>query len=267
MFSGTIAVIIWLILRRFLGGQKSGLIISLLVVLWMAFAHLRLFFGDDDYKNIHFLGSNLVLIPIFTPVGLFGIIYIIKKKLSVKITSTINVMSIVIISFLVIQIIFYYINEDLQHSSLNEFVDIPITQSNVVNKPDVYVLVLDAYSGDITLQNDFGYDNSEFKSKLESKGFVITKKSFSNYPNTNLSLPSIMNMVYLDFLADELGKDSRDVRIIKKLLDNNNVMRIFNANGYWYFLANSKASLTFLVNWLVLIFKYLLRNCSALTSL
>src|SRR3989344_4293589 len=81
MFSGTIAVIIWLILRRFLGGQKSGLIISLLVVLWMAFAHLRLFFGDDDYKNIHFLGSNLVLIPIFTPVGLFGIIYIIKKKL------------------------------------------------------------------------------------------------------------------------------------------------------------------------------------------
>ena len=47
----------------------------------------------------------------------------------------------------------------------------------------------------LNLNYDFGYDLQPFENKLNERGFMVPA-SFSNYPNTEFSLPSIMNMMY-----------------------------------------------------------------------
>ena len=231
LFSLLIIGILWIIIRIFIGGKKSALIISIFLILWISISQIRLL-SVDQTNVISFFGTNLFLIPIFTIIGILLIIYIIKQNISKGSISIINTISIVIFSFLVFQIVSYDLENNFELQSIDEFVEIPIIQSNVVEKPDVYFLVLDAYSGDITLEQDYNYDNSEFKSELKNRGFVVQKPSYSNYPNTELSMPSIMNMVYLDFLGSELGEDSQNKKFAIELKKQNKVMKIFKENQY-----------------------------------
>ena len=77
-----IAAGIWLFLRYFIGGRKSALIISLLLIIWIILSHIRLLFVDGSYESVQFLGSNIILIPLSMILGISGIIYIIRKKIS-----------------------------------------------------------------------------------------------------------------------------------------------------------------------------------------
>jgi len=240
IFSIIVMGIAWIILRYFLGTTKSALILSLLVFLAVVFCYTRLFFatGGADVtataadESLLFLGQNLVLAPMFLAVGIFLIIYIIRRKISKEINSVVNAMAVVLVFFVIFQAMLYYSSEDIVNSSLFPLVEVPIFQSNVTEKPDVYLILLDAYSGDTTLKKDYGFDNSEFKNKLKERGFFVPKNSFSNYPNTELSMPSIMNMMYLDNFTDVMGIDSKDKLALIELRQENNVMNIFQANEY-----------------------------------
>ena len=238
--------ILWIVTKIFVGGKKSALIISVFLILWISISQIRTIVINLEYEIIQIFGSNKFLIPLFFIITIPVVIYIIKRNISNDSTSIINAISIVIFAFLIFQVVSYdSVNMD-EYISITENIQIPIIPSNVVEKPDVYVLVLDAYSGDITLEQDFNYDNSEFKNELKNRGFVVQKPSYSNYPNTNLSMPSIMNMVYLDSIAEELGKDSRVLTGIKEIRNENNAMKIFKENNYYivsfFGVANAAAS-------------------------
>ena len=232
IFSITVIGIAWIILRYFLGTTKSALMLSLLVFLTVIFCYTRLFFAEGDNESLQVFGQNLILGPMFLAAGIFLVIYIIRRKISKGINSVVNVMSVVLVFFVIFQAMLYYSSEDIDGSPLFALVELPIFQSNVTEKPDVYLILLDAYSGDTTLKIDYGFDNSEFKNKLKERGFFVPKNSFSNYPNTELSMPSIMNMVYLDNFTDAMSKDSKDKLALIELRQENNVMNIFQANGY-----------------------------------
>ena len=47
-----------------------------------------------------------------------------------------------------------------------------LSQSSI-NDPDVYYIILDAYSRDDVLQEDLGFDNSDFISNMKAMGFVF----------------------------------------------------------------------------------------------
>ena len=64
-------------------------------------------------------------------------------------------------------------------------------------KPDIYYIILDGYSRDDTLLDFFDYDNTPFLNELEAMGFYVARCSQSNYAQTQLSLSSSTNMVYL----------------------------------------------------------------------
>ena len=231
VISLAIATTIWIILRNFLGGKKSALIISIFLILWISISQIRLA-SFSDSGELQFFGSNIFLIPLFLIIGVIVLIYIIRKDISREIISTINVSSIVIFSFLLFQIVTYDIENNFQIESISDYVEIPIKQSDVVDKPDVYLLILDAYSGDVTLEKDYNFDNSKFKNELRDRGFFVQEPSYSNYPNTEFSLPSIMNMIYLDFLSEEFGKDSKNKITAIELRKQNKVMEIFKENQY-----------------------------------
>ncbi len=69
------------------------------------------------------------------------------------------------------------------------------------NARDVYFIVLDRYASSETLEELYGFDNTDFLTALSLRGFVIAEDSWANYARTGLSLLSTLTMDYLDGAA------------------------------------------------------------------
>jgi len=230
LISAGIVALAWLILRFFVG-RKSSLLVSWFLILFAVHGNLHIFLLTHENEFLQIFGKNLVLGPIFIVVLIVGIIYLIKTKSVSEKTSIANVMSITIVGFLLGSMLLYVI-ENPADLTASAYVDLPIITTEIEKKPDVYVFLLDENSGRELLTQDFNFDLTNIENEYEKRGFLVPKKSYSNYPHTTLSLPSILNMKYLDFLPEELGTDSKDRRLLYKITDQNNVMKIFKKNGY-----------------------------------
>jgi hypothetical protein len=76
--------------------------------------------------------------------------------------------------------------------------------------PDIYYIITDSYGRSDLLASDFQFSNSEFISDLEKMGFYVAKCSQSNYPRTDVSLGSSLNMDYLQNLNDKFNPKNED---------------------------------------------------------
>jgi hypothetical protein len=76
--------------------------------------------------------------------------------------------------------------------------------------PDIYYIILDSYGRSDLLKANFQYDNSAFLSDLEKSGFYIAECSQSNYPRTDISLGSSLNLDYLQNLNDRFIPENAD---------------------------------------------------------
>ena len=227
----SITFLSWVILRKFIGSQRSGLIISLVIMSFINLGNIRFFISDNPTESLQSSVEGQILVSILLLVNVIGIIYFLKKhRLDAK-TSIANVVSMTMIGVLIFSITSFSITT-ADDNSLANLSDIPVQISDVENKPNIYFIILDEYAGSIQLKNDFNFDNSNFSIELEKRDFFVGNESFSNYPNTSLSVPSIMNMIYFDFIPDKLGKDSKNIRVVEKMINENNVMKILQANGY-----------------------------------
>ena len=229
--SVSITFLSWIILRKFIGGQRSGLILSLVIMCFINLGNISIFISDDPTESLQSSAEGQILGSILLIISVIGIIYFLKTKTLDDKTSIANVISMTMIGFLIFNITTFSITTADDDSFL-KFSDIPVQISAVENKPNIYFIILDEYAGFIQLKNDFNFDNSNFRIDLEKRDFFVAKESFSNYPNTSLSVPSIINMIYFDFIPDNLGKDSKNIKVVEKMINENNVMKILQANGY-----------------------------------
>ncbi|MEX2192363.1 MAG: hypothetical protein WD717_03145 [Nitrosarchaeum sp.] len=94
---------------------------------------------------------------------------------------------------------------------------------------NIYFIILDEYAGTESLMKKFNYDNSGFENFLKRNGFFIPENTFSNYIETRLVLPSLLNMNYVNL--DTESKREQDM-IIQKITRNNIVMNNFKKMGY-----------------------------------
>ena len=230
-FSLVIVFFIWLGLRFIIGNSKAGLLSSFIVLLFFIYANLHTLIISLDNEVIQIFARNSVLGSIFLFCFIIGVIYLIKTKSTINKTFAANTMSIVIVAFLLINVATYYASSTVELTAYDAD-NIPVLIPNIEKKPNVYFILLDAHAGKQALDMDFNYDLTEFNNNLEKRGFVIPDKSYSNYPNTALSAPSIMNMIYLDFLTEDVGINSKDKSVPQYMLKHNTVMKIFNKNGY-----------------------------------
>ena len=229
--SVSITFLSWIILRKFIGGQRSGLILSLVIMCFINLGNIRIFISDNPTESLQSSAEGQILGSILLIISVIGIIYFLKTKTLDDKTSIANVISMTMIGFLIFNIASFSITTADDDSFL-KFSDIPVQISAVENKPNIYFIILDEYAGFIQLKNDFNFDNSNFRIDLEKRDFFVAKESFSNYPNTSLSVPSIINMIYFDFIPENLGKDSKNIKVVEKMINENNVMKILQANGY-----------------------------------
>jgi hypothetical protein len=228
----SITLVLLVGVRFFLKNKiKSSLIISVFIFLSLNFNHL---------KNI--IKSNELISQIndFYLVILYGILligisfYIIKSKRKLNnVTVITNTFAIILIIMVMIDIGSY----NVERISIQES-DVFVPNSNLkvsdsYGKPDVYVIVLDAYANHMILDKYFHYDNQKFLNELIEQGFFVSDEySHSNYLLTDLTIPSFLNMDYVHNLVSSNSSEKLREEQLKKMASNNLVMQNFKEMGY-----------------------------------
>ncbi|HMK08952.1 MAG TPA: hypothetical protein VK449_07985 [Anaerolineales bacterium] len=99
-------------------------------------------------------------------------------------------------------------------------------------RPDIYLIIMDAYERDDVLKRLHGYDNSPFLDGLRSMGFYVAPGSLSNYRHTELSLSSLLNMEYIQSYPDVLVDGKYNQWAIIQMINDNRVRRDLECIGY-----------------------------------
>jgi hypothetical protein len=100
--------------------------------------------------------------------------------------------------------------------------------------PDIYLLVLDKYTGSRMLTPHYGLDNRPFEDSLRARGFVVPADARANYIHTSLALAAMLNLDYLDDLPERFGVDNEDWELVYPLIENNRLAAFLRGQGYRY---------------------------------
>ncbi len=111
------------------------------------------------------------------------------------------------------------------------------TDKKIINKPDIYYIILDGYARSDVLSSLYGFDNSEFINFLTDNGFYVAEKSRSNYHRTQLSLASTINSEYLEYLRN--APNSLNGYYELKLFQKNRLSEFLKKEGYTIFNIDS----------------------------
>jgi hypothetical protein len=117
------------------------------------------------------------------------------------------------------------------------------TQTAAVDRPDIYLIILDAHGRQDVLKSLYHYDDGPFLQHLRDKGFFVADSSTSNYCYTQLSITSTLNLRYLDELA---GLHSDDWQPIWPLLRHSALVKTLKQRGYkWVAFESVREDLRF----------------------
>jgi hypothetical protein len=235
----------WVILKRILkNGRKAGLIISIALILFFTYGHIYNVVNDISIGNTD-VGRHRYLIIPFLVCFVLSIYYFVRTKRELDNTTTIaNVIAVSLIAIILVNVTTYSINENYVIPQKRDVNPIPaddlskFTVSKPDKLPDVYYIILDEYAGPRSLEF-LQYDNSDFFSYLDKNGFYHPPDSHSNYPMTHFSIPSSMNMKYVNYFSDQLGKESKNYLPIMDLYFNSKVIQNFKSLGYKIVIFNS----------------------------
>ena len=214
--------------------MKSGLIISLGLVLFFSYGHFFNVLRDVVIEDLA-IGRHRYLLPSFGIIFAVGVYSILKTKKNFSDFTTIaNVIAIAILLVSVSNIFVYALeNSDSDRSIPNDRFNYEDGLSTSLDyTPNVYYIILDEYASSKVLKDIFDFDNQDFISQLSARGFHVAENSHSNYANTFLSLTSSLNMEYVNYLTDAAGADSANREIPYQLISDNNIMNIFKSLNY-----------------------------------
>lgn len=105
--------------------------------------------------------------------------------------------------------------------------------------PDVYYIVLDGYGRQDVLEQVYGFNNNEFITFLESRGFFVAEQAQSNYVQTPLSLSSSLNFDYINFAKEYAGPKSINRLPLFSLLRENRTFAVLEQAGYRFIATSS----------------------------
>jgi len=78
----------------------------------------------------------------------------------------------------------------------------------------------------------FGYDNSLFLEALRERGFYVADQSRSNYIRAAVSIPSSLNMSYINFVEEQAGWDSLNYLPLYDMTHHGQVRDLLEGAGY-----------------------------------
>lgn len=226
---------LWLIIRLlFLSWRASGIFVSLILFIFYSYGHVARLFENVfiPITSELVIGPHKILLPLVILITGFVFFKLFRSKS--ELFDLNKLLNIVFLMLLVSQVILIFNREKkIMRKSNSVDLEEKINEKDLnANTPDVYYIILDAYARADILEELYGYDNSEFVENLENLGFFVSDEARSNYSQTYLSLSSSLNMEYVNYLTDELGKDSTDTSLTHEMIGDNKVAHFLKQRGY-----------------------------------
>lgn len=236
-----ISLFFWLIVNFFLKDwRRSAIVVFLYQIFFFSYGHIfNIFYKATGLVTPVKLESWFFIswIAVFFILSISLISKINTNNKLTRITDFFNIVTGVLILISVVQIIygntrFWLIVKKISPKKLEEIKSTKLQEGKKL--PDIYYLIFDRYANIQSLKKYYNYDNSEFIDFLTEKGFYVANESYANYPITDLSLTSSLNMEYLDSLSQWAGKKSTDYTAVHLKLMNRKVVELLKKKGYFY---------------------------------
>lgn len=173
------------------------------------------------------IGRHRYLAPFFAALTAFLGWRILRRRPPATSTRLLNIVSLVLVALPLAQAAIYALETGQSPRATPR-----LESGNPPDRlPDVYYILLDAYTRQDVLRSGFGVDNAMFLSALERLDFDVAACAQSNYAQTELTLASALNLDYLDRLGLS-DSASRDRTALLFLIRESALRRFFEGLGY-----------------------------------
>lgn len=227
------AIVYFLFLLIFRNKHKAAFLALITLLSFTTYGHL--YNAIINSKSLNFLGHHRNLIVLYLVILAVAVIIVLRKKRFEGWTKSLNIILSIAVAIPLAQVLIYYVPQlarstrSASDSALNNPPQYTLTSEN---KPDIYYIILDSYTRQDAMMQDFGFDNSTFLDALRERGFFVGDCSRSNYAHTHLSLSSSLNLNYLDDLGVDLSGNLRDKSKLTELIFNSSVSNHLSSLGY-----------------------------------
>ena len=217
--------------------KKAGIFVSFSLVLFFSYGHVLE--GLLHWWLIGRISHTLLHAYLLLSWGILficGAYFIIKIRRDLhNATNILNIVATFLVVISLINIVPYKIKTWAISRNIKSTESIGINAVDSMKEdilPDIYYIILDRYASTSTLKEVYHFDNSEFINYLSNKGFYVAFKSRANYPCTAQSLAASLNMEYINYLSDKVGKESNDHMPIFAMLQDYKVWHFLKSKGY-----------------------------------
>jgi hypothetical protein len=236
LVAGVFCALVTLLVARLVmrSWEKAGLAASLSVLLFLIYGHVYQWVEGATLFGI-VVGRHRFLAVLWMAVFALAIWWIARRRGDATgLTNTLNLMTLAAVLMAAGQIAVYEVQDWAALARVTDPSSGTKAETGTVdgNLPDVYYIVLDAYGSAETIQTLEGCSNEGFLAALEDMGFYVAHRSQSNYSQTELSLTSSLNLVYLEDLGIPLRPESDDRWPLRPLLQESLVRRILEGRRY-----------------------------------
>jgi hypothetical protein len=180
--------------------QKAGIWTTFMITAFFFWGAFYDFIKDIELSPL--LTSYSFLLSLLTALSLFLLFYLCKKNKPFNKTN--SLLNIIFFSFILLEASISIYNIIINKTSINNYTyhtkvpTVKVNNSENIEKPDIFFIVLDEYASTVALEKFLHYDNKKVDSTLTSNNFYIAYNSQSNYNSTPHSISSALNLVYIN---------------------------------------------------------------------
>ena len=192
--------ILYFLAKAFSKNKTDSILISIFLCS-VAFSSRNIFPLEYYRFSVHTSPDALIAIGIFVTV--LSLIFLLNSK---KILEFIKRTTLILLLLCLLNAC-----SQIAKESIPRFEKINLKTNLEIKKTDfnknVYILLLDSYSGKTTLEN-LNHDNSDFYNELKKENFKVFENFQSNYNRTILALSSIFNLDFVENIPQKTANNA-----------------------------------------------------------
>ncbi|MDO8549848.1 MAG: hypothetical protein Q7S39_06835, partial [Ignavibacteria bacterium] len=180
LFIFALSLAAYFVIKRFIKDRiKASLILSYILLVTLFFrdiVELIIYSGISEVFN--FIGELFIVIILALILLAALTKWLFKtKRLLFNLNSYLNVLTIIFLTVEIIGCSF----ADVSEIELKERVELQISLNDTTEKPDIYFILLDGYTGFSGLEKLWNFDNNELKKFLVKNDFFFARNGRSIY--------------------------------------------------------------------------------------
>jgi hypothetical protein len=242
------AMVLWTLLTLILrNARKAGIAVAIFLFFFFTYGRVYEVLENSGV----FVPKHAHLLPVTLFIWGYCVYFISRAKRDFRTTTTVlNVVAVALIVINLFNIASYEIKlarRDTgtpQESNTQALAASNLTELNTL--PDIYFIILDEYAHPDTMREWYGYDNSEFFTSLEGKGFFVASQSKTRASMTAQCLSQVLSMEYLNFVEYESNVTYYEAYVWNdenfRKVAYNQVADFLKAQGYQYITFGNRVS-------------------------